>query len=100
MARTAWWPAETPGGDKRARALCAVVQAFKNQCFAVATDPQDATPGVGWAVEGDEQAAARRALARCAETAGEDRRDAWEVTHSAATARPSRRPDGGLLPTC
>jgi Domain of unknown function (DUF4189) len=73
---------ETPGVDKRAQALCAVVQTFKNRCFAVAMDPKDATPGVGWAVERDKQAAARTALAKCRDTAGDDRREACEVTHS------------------
>ena len=73
---------ETPGVDPRAQALCKVVQAFKNQCFAVAMDPQDATPGVGWAVADDKEAASRAALAKCVATAGDDRRDACEVTHS------------------
>jgi hypothetical protein len=74
--------APTPGIDPRAQALCTVVQAFKNQCFAVAMDPKDATPGVGWAVEGDKDSASRAALAKCVATAGDDRRDACEVTHS------------------
>ncbi len=59
-----------------------MVQAFKNLCFAVAMDPKDATPGVGWAVEGDKDSAARAALAKCVATAGDGRRDACEVTHS------------------
>ena len=72
----------TPGIDPRAQAACTVVQAFKNQCFAVAMDPKDATPGVGWAVAGDKDGASRAALAKCVATAGADRRDACEVTHS------------------
>ncbi len=72
----------TRGIDPRAQALCKVVQAFKNLCFAVAMDPKDATPGVGWAVEGDKDSAARAALAKCVATAGDGRRDACEVTHS------------------
>jgi hypothetical protein len=72
----------TPGIDPRAQALCTVVQTFKNQCFAVAMDPKDGTPGAGWAIAGDKAGAAREALARCAATAGDDRRDACEVTHS------------------
>ena len=28
--------------------LCAIINTFKNQCFAVAMDPADGTPGVGW----------------------------------------------------
>ena len=74
--------AESPGVDKRAQALCAPVGSFRNQCFAVAMDPKDATPGVGWSVAADKEAAAREALARCVATAGDDRRDACEVTHS------------------
>jgi hypothetical protein len=72
----------TRGIDPRAQALCRVVQTFKNQCFAVAMDPKDATPGAGWAVAGDKDAASRAALAKCVATAGDDRRDACEVTHS------------------
>ena len=71
------------GIDPRAQALCKVVQTFKNQCFAVAMDPKDATPGAGWAVAGDKDSAARAALAKCVETAGADRRDACKVTHTA-----------------
>jgi hypothetical protein len=72
----------TPGIDPRAQVLCAIVQSFKNQCFAVAMDPKDATPGVGWAVEDDKAKAERAALARCVATAGDDRRDACEITHA------------------
>jgi len=74
--------AEAPGVDKRAQALCAVVGTFRNQCFAVAMDPQDATPGVGWAIAASGQAAGSQALAKCVATAGESRRDACKVTHS------------------
>ena len=73
---------ESPGVDPRAQALCAVVQTFKNQCFAVAMDPKDATPGVGWAVAADKDAAAREALAKCVATAGDDRRGACELSYS------------------
>jgi hypothetical protein len=72
----------TQGIDPRAQALCKVVQTFKNKCFAVAMDPKDATPGAGWAVADDKDAASRAALARCVATAGDDRRDACEVTHT------------------
>jgi hypothetical protein len=72
----------TRGIDPRAQTLCRVVQTFKNQCFAVAMDPKDGTPGAGWAVAGDKDAASGAALAKCVATAGDDRRDACEVTHS------------------
>ena len=35
------------------RPLCTVIQDFKNQCVAVAMDPQAGTPGVGWSVAPD-----------------------------------------------
>jgi uncharacterized protein DUF4189 len=73
---------EAAGVDKRAQALCKVVQTFRNKCFAVAMDPQDATPGAGWAVADDKAAAGRNALAKCMETAGESRRSYCEVTHT------------------
>jgi hypothetical protein len=73
---------ESPGVDKRAQALCAPVGSFRNQCFAVAMDPKDATPGVGWAIAANKPAASRAALAKCVETAGADRRDACKVTHA------------------
>jgi Domain of unknown function (DUF4189) len=70
------------GVDKRAQALCAVVQTFHNQCFAVAMDPKDATPGVGWAVADSKDAAGQAAMAKCVATAGDDRRDFCKVTHT------------------
>jgi hypothetical protein len=74
---------ENPGVDKRAQAFCKVVRAFHNECFAVAMDPKDATPGVGWAIAPDKTKADSQALANCQATAGSDRRDKCEVTHSA-----------------
>ncbi len=74
---------ESPGVDKRAQALCKVVQTFRDKCFAVAMDPKDATPGAGWAVADDQATAGRNALAKCQETAGADRREFCKVTHTA-----------------
>ncbi len=74
--------AESPGVDKRAQALCAPVGSFRNRCFAVAMDPQDATPGVGWAIAADKPGASREALGKCVATAGDSRRDACRVTHA------------------
>ncbi len=73
---------ESPGVDKRAQALCKIVQTFRNKCFAVAMDPKDATPGAGWAVADDKATAGHNALAKCMETAGADRRDYCKVTHT------------------
>jgi uncharacterized protein DUF4189 len=73
---------ESPGVDKRAQAMCKVVQTFRDKCFAVAMDPKDATPGAGWAVADDKATAGRNALAKCMDTAGADRREFCKVTHS------------------
>jgi len=72
----------SPGVDPRAQRLCTIVQTFRNKCFAVAMDPQDATPGAGWAVADDKATAGRNALAKCMETAGESRRSYCKVTHT------------------
>jgi hypothetical protein len=72
----------SPGVDKRAQMLCTVVQTFHDQCYAVAMDPADATPGVGWAVAADKATATRAALAKCRDTAGADRRDACELSRA------------------
>jgi hypothetical protein len=64
------------------RSLCTVIQDFKDQCVAVAMDPQAGTPGVGWAVAADLRGAEAEALSKCEQTAGPGRRAACEVDHS------------------
>jgi Domain of unknown function (DUF4189) len=44
------------------RALCKVVQTFKDQCFVVALDPKNGTPGFGWAVRPTMSAAEEAAM--------------------------------------
>ena len=64
------------------RPLCTVIQDFKNQCVAVAMDPQAGTPGVGWGVAADLHSAEAQALSKCQDTAGPGRRAACVVDHS------------------
>jgi len=64
------------------RPLCEVIQDFKNQCVAVAMDPQAGTPGVGWSVAPDSHTAEAQALSKCESTAGPGRRAACAVDHS------------------
>jgi hypothetical protein len=66
----------------QARALCAVVGTFNNQCVAVAMDPGTGTPGVGWAIAGDLASAQAGAIAQCKATAGALRREFCTVDHS------------------
>jgi hypothetical protein len=58
------------------QSLCKLIQQFTNQCVAVAMDPKDGTPGVGWMIAPDKQTAEAQAIARCKATAGPGRRDA------------------------
>jgi hypothetical protein len=53
--------------------LCKVINAFQDQCVAVAMDPADGTPGVGWAITNDLLSAERIALEKCEATAGPGR---------------------------
>ncbi len=64
------------------RKLCKVVNTFNDQCIAVAMDPADGTPGVGWAIEADLKSAERVALEKCEATAGPGRRAACKVHSS------------------
>lgn len=64
------------------RPLCSVIQDFKNQCVAVAMDPEAGTAGVGWAVEADLHSAEAQALSKCQQTAGPGRRAACVIDHS------------------
>lgn len=62
------------------RALCAVMRTFKNECFAIALDPEPGTPGVGWAILPTKQAADSKAMADCRATAGTSRESFCKVT--------------------
>lgn len=57
-----------------ATARCEVVATFRDQCVASAIDPKGGTPGAGWAVGDTQKAADDKALSRCRNTAGADRR--------------------------
>jgi hypothetical protein len=73
-----------PASNKssQARAICAVIGTFHDQCVAVSEDPQAGTPGVGWAIADDLHSAEAQALAQCEKTAGKGRRAACVVDHS------------------
>ncbi len=62
------------------RALCAVMRAFKNECVAIAIDPEPGTSGIGWAILPTKQAAESKALADCRATAGRSRETFCQVS--------------------
>jgi hypothetical protein len=59
--------------NEKLRSLCKVVRSFSNQCAADAMDPQNGTPGFGWAVANDKHTTEVQALANCQATAGPGR---------------------------
>jgi hypothetical protein len=61
------------------RALCKIAATFENQCVAQALDPQNGTPGFGWAMARNSKSAKEQALSNCRDTAGADRQDACVV---------------------
>ena len=65
-----------------ARSLCKTIDTFTNRCVAVALDPADGTPGVGWAIDADQQTAEKRAQANCEATAGASRRSYCKIMAS------------------
>jgi Domain of unknown function (DUF4189) len=79
----------TKGSNTAAMAQCAVVATFHNQCASSAMDPANGTPGAGWGVADTQKAADEKALARCRETAGADRRGFCKVLdqHCDGTAK-------------
>jgi len=57
------------------KALCKVVATFENQCVAQSLDPENGTPGFGWAMGRNSRMAKEQALSNCRDTAGPTRRD-------------------------
>jgi hypothetical protein len=68
-----------PNSSNTSKALCKIVATFENQCVAQALDPQNGTPGFGWARAPNSRDAREQALSNCRDTAGPARRDACVV---------------------
>ena len=58
------------GSSLEATLRCKVMATFSRECFAVAYDPQPATPGAGWGVGKDQIDANLNAMKMCEATAG------------------------------
>ena len=58
---------------------CAVVATFSRRCYAIALDPEAGTPGAGWAVGPDLNAARAASLVACEKTAGPGRKGKCKV---------------------
>jgi hypothetical protein len=70
------------GGTNQAHGLCTVVATGHNQCIAIAIDPMDGTPGMGWSIAENAMAAQGQALALCRATAGAARAPSCVVSQT------------------
>ena len=73
---------EAPPKAPEAKSRCKVVATYTHRCFAVSTDPEPGTPGVGWAIGDNKREAERLALVECEKTAGPGRRAKCTVEKS------------------
>jgi len=62
-----------------AKSLCKIVATFENQCVAQAMDPDNGTPGFGWAMARESYVAKEQALSNCRDTAGPTRQNACTI---------------------
>ena len=58
---------------------CKLIGAAEKHCLALAFDPKNDSPGMGWAIESSREAAQRRALERCRAAAPPRRRGVCEI---------------------
>jgi hypothetical protein len=78
----------TEGAPQSTRDLCKVISSFTGECFAIALDPEEATPGVGWEVAATRSAAQIGAMARCRYTAGARRQDFCQIAITRCDGQP------------
>jgi len=68
---------------QKAAAQCRLVGGLSDgQCLAISLDPEDGTPGAGWAIASDKSAAESRAVANCRKAAGAGRQQYCVVSLS------------------
>ncbi|MFM9943529.1 MAG: DUF4189 domain-containing protein [Hyphomicrobiaceae bacterium] len=69
-------------GAPEAVKQCKVVTSFLRECYAIALDPEAGTPGAGWAIGVNLEAARKGAVAACEKTAGPGRQGKCKVDSS------------------
>ena len=70
---------KSTGAADDAKKACAVVASFKDECYAIALDPKDGTPGAGWAIAETQDLADDEAIQQCKNTSPADRKKFCEV---------------------
>jgi hypothetical protein len=66
-------------GAPKAVKFCKVAGTFVDGCLAIAFDPKDDSPGMGWTVSDTRDNAERRAMDECRRTAPTDRRQFCKI---------------------
>lgn len=75
------------GVPDSARSLCRIFESFTDACVAVALDPEDGTPGFGWAIAPTKSGAEAQAMGDCRRTAGAARQAFCAVSVSDCDVR-------------
>jgi hypothetical protein len=70
---------KSTGASDAAKSACAVVASFRDECYAIALDPKDGTPGAGWAIAETQALADQEAVQQCRNTSSPDRQKFCEV---------------------
>jgi hypothetical protein len=70
---------KSTGASDAAKKACAVVASFKDECYSIALDPKDGTPGAGWAIAETQAIADDEAIQQCKNTSTPDRQKFCEV---------------------
>jgi hypothetical protein len=70
---------KSTGASDAAKKACSVVASFKDECYAIALDPKDGTPGAGWAIAETQAIADDEAVQQCRNTSTADRQKFCEV---------------------
>jgi len=68
--------------------LCRVYRTFSHQCVAVSLDPNDGTPGYGWAVMDTKPEAEAAAVEDCKNRSPDERKSYCVVSRSACDTMP------------
>jgi hypothetical protein len=75
------------GVAESTRSLCRVFESFSEACVAVALDPEDGTPGFGWAIAPTKSGAEAQAMGDCQRTAGAARQSFCAISVSDCDVR-------------
>jgi Domain of unknown function (DUF4189) len=74
--------------DNNLRSLCKLITSYRDQCVAIAMDPTDGTPGVGWAIANDLSSAKLQAVNKCREASAPGSGDKCAIDNAVCDGSP------------